>query len=93
MMEEKEAGYYSAVLMDIQMPIMNGYEATKAIRSLNGDYYKEIPIIAISANSQEHDIRESLDSGMDTHIPKPFDPDVLLKTLQRLIKKRQIKES
>ena len=89
-LKEKKEGYYGAVLMDIQMPVMNGYEATMAIRSLEGNYYRQIPIIAISANAQEHDIRDSLRSGMDTHIAKPFDPDMLLKTLQRLIRKGNI---
>ena len=89
-LKEKKEGYYSAVLMDIQMPVMNGYEAAMAIRSLEGNYYRQIPIIAISANAQEHDIRDSLRSGMDTHIAKPFDPDMLLKTLQRLIRKGNI---
>lgn len=80
-----EAGYYSAVLMDIQMPVMNGYEATRAIRSLPGEYYRTLPIIAMSANAYDEDIRASLDSGMNTHIAKPFQPDDLIKTLCRYI--------
>ena len=76
-----EAGYYSAVLMDIQMPVMNGYEATRAIRSLPGEYYRTLPIIAMSANAYDEDIRASLDSGMNAHIAKPFQPDDLIKTL------------
>ena len=80
-----EAGYYSAVLMDIQMPVMNGYEATRAIRSLPGEYYRTIPIIAMSANAYDEDIRASLDSGMNAHIAKPFQPDDLIKTLCRYI--------
>ena len=80
-----EAGYYSAVLMDIQMPVMNGYEATRAIRSLPGEYYRTLPIIAMSANAYDEDIRASLDSGMNAHIAKPFQPDDLIKTLCRYI--------
>ena len=80
-----EAGYYSAVLMDIQMPVMNGYEATRAIRSLPGEYYRTLPIIAMSANAYDKDIRASLDSGMNAHIAKPFQPDDLIKTLCRYI--------
>ena len=80
-----EAGYYSAVLMDIQMPVMNGYEATRAIRSLPGEYYRTLPIIAMSANAHDEDIRASLDSGMNAHIAKPFQPDDLIKTLCRYI--------
>ena len=80
-----ETGYYSAVLMDIQMPVMNGYEATRAIRSLPGEYYRTLPIIAMSANAYDEDIRASLDSGMNAHIAKPFQPDDLIKTLCRYI--------
>ena len=80
-----EAGYYSAVLMDIQMPVMNGYEAARAIRSLPGEYYRTLPIIAMSANAYDEDIRASLDSGMNAHIAKPFQPDDLIKTLCRYI--------
>ena len=80
-----ETGYYSAVLMDIQMPVMNGYEATRAIRSLPGEYYRTLPIIAMSANAYDEDIQASLDSGMNAHIAKPFQPDDLIKTLCRYI--------
>ena len=80
-----EAGYYSAVLMDIQMPVMNGDEATRAIRSLPGEYYRMLPIIAMSANAYDEDIQASLDSGMNAHIAKPFQPDDLIKTLCRYI--------
>ncbi|MCR4855987.1 MAG: response regulator, partial [Erysipelotrichaceae bacterium] len=92
MMERNGDGYYSAILMDLQMPLMNGLEAARAIRALDKVYSKEIPIIAISANAHENDIRDSLDAGMDTHIAKPFDPDKLLKTLQHLIRKRKNEE-
>ena len=78
-----EAGHYSAVLMDIQMPVMNGYEATRAIRSFPGEYYRTLPIIAMSANAYDEDIRASLDAGMNAHIAKPFQPDDLIKTLYR----------
>lgn len=78
-----EAGHYSAVLMDIQMPVMNGYEATRAIRSFPGEYYRTLPIIAMSANAYDEDIRASLDAGMNAHIAKPFQPDDLIKALYR----------
>ena len=78
-----EAGHYSAVLMDIQMPVMNGYEATRAIRSFSGEYYRTLPIIAMSANAYDEDIQASLDAGMNAHIAKPFQPDDLIKTLYR----------
>ena len=67
------------------MPIMNGYEATKAIRNLEGDYYKKIPIIAMSANAYSEDVATCLEAGMNTHIAKPFNPVELIKTLQKYI--------
>ena len=78
-----EAGHYSAVLMDIQMPVMNGYEATRAIRSFPGEYYQTLPIIAMSANAYDEDIQASLDAGMNAHIAKPFQPADLIKSLYR----------
>ena len=78
-------GYYDAVLMDIQMPVMNGYEATRAIRSEKGAYYSELPIIAMSANAYAEDVRECLEAGMNAHIAKPFDPRKLLEILHRHI--------
>ncbi len=83
---EHERGYYDAVLMDIQMPVMNGYEATRAIRALDGAEYQTLPIIAMSANAYDEDVRECLAAGMNAHIAKPFNPDDLLKLLQKQIK-------
>lgn len=80
-----EAGYYSAVLMDIQMPIMNGYEATMAIRGLDDARLAKIPIIAMTANAFEEDRRDALNAGMDWHISKPIDVDNLLSTLNKFI--------
>ena len=85
--QEMGAGYYDAVLMDIQMPVMNGYEATQAIRDLDGDYYKSLAIIAMSANAYDEDVQACLAVGMDAHIAKPFDPDDLLKLLHAEIEK------
>ena len=85
MVKNHSLGHYDAVLMDIQMPVMNGYEATKAIRALDGDYYQTLPIIAMSANAFDEDVKECLAAGMDTHIAKPFDPDNLLKLLHEEI--------
>ena len=81
-----EPGYYDLILMDIQMPVMNGYEATRAIRALPRDDTDTLPIIALSANSREEDRRMSMDSGMDNHVSKPFDIDFLLKTIKRYVK-------
>ena len=79
------AHYYDAVLMDIQMPVMNGYEATRKIRSMNRDDAKSLPIIALSANAREQDKRASLDSGMNAHVAKPFDLAILIDTLNEQI--------
>ncbi|MCR4877396.1 MAG: response regulator [Clostridiales bacterium] len=71
--KRQPAGYYDLVLMDIQMPIMDGYEATRAIRSLPQGEASLLPIIALSANTREEDRRRSLESGMNCHMPKPYD--------------------
>ena len=82
---EVDPDTYSAVLMDIQMPVMGGYEATDAIRAMD-DERAELPIIAMTANSFESDRREALDHGMNAHIAKPFDPNELFAVLAKLIK-------
>ena len=83
MISRSEPGYYQLVLMDIQMPVMNGYEATKAIRRLENEKLASIPILAMSANAFEEDRRESLKCGMNGHIAKPIDIDRLLDTLSK----------
>ena len=85
-LEMVKENHYAAVLMDIQMPIMNGYEASRAIRNLDGEYFKKLPIIAISANAYDEDVKNCLEAGMNAHIAKPFDPDGLLKTLDKFIR-------
>lgn len=80
MLSDAEPGYYRVVLMDIMMPVMNGYEATKAIRELDAQRAK-VPIIAVSANTFESDIREAKEAGMDGHVSKPFEPDKLISTI------------
>ena len=87
MVRESEEGYYDAVLMDIQMPVMNGYESTAAIRSLDGEYYKSLPIIAMSANAYDEDVRACLKAGMNSHVAKPFKPEDLIEELHRRIRK------
>ena len=74
--------YYDVILMDIQMPNMNGYQAAEAIRALPGKR-GEIPIVAMTANAFEEDRRKALESGMNAHIAKPVDVSVLLETLSR----------
>ena len=85
-LEMVKENHYAAVLMDIQMPVMNGYESSRAIRNLDGEYFKKLPIIAISANAYDEDVKNCLEAGMNAHIAKPFDPDGLLKTLDKFIR-------
>ena len=79
-------GYYSMIFSDIQMPHMNGYEAVKAIRAMDRQYAKEIPIVAMSANAFTEDILNSKKVGMNDHITKPIDIDALAKVLATYIK-------
>ena len=78
---ETEPGSYDAILMDVQMPVMNGYEAAKAIRALERGDAKLIPIIAMTANAFAEDVKDAMDAGMDAHIAKPIDMLVLKRTL------------
>ena len=80
-LRNSEAGTYDAVLMDIQMPVMNGFEATEAIRSFDS----RVPVIAMSANAYEKDVQACLDAGMNAHIAKPFQPEQLLKMLRKYL--------
>lgn len=88
-MEQVEEFYYDIILMDIQMPIMDGYEATKAIRTMNRADVRRMPIFAMSANALEEDREQALASGMNEHIAKPFDVRVFLDTLHRYISKEE----
>ena len=81
-------GVYDAVLMDMQMPNMNGLEATKAIRALPFEYTRTIPIIAMTANALKRDIRECLDAGMNRHLSKPIDMKKMLQALAETKRKR-----
>ncbi|MBQ9522163.1 MAG: amino acid permease [Oscillospiraceae bacterium] len=79
-------GDYQAVLMDIQMPVMNGYEATKAIRNLSNPNLANIPIVAMTANAFSEDIQAAKDAGMNSHIAKPLDVPQMLATLEELLR-------
>ena len=85
MLEQSEPGYYQLVLMDVQMPVMNGYEAAKTIRRLENAKLSSIPILAVTANAFEEEKQEALRCGMNGHIAKPIDVDVLLETLNELL--------
>jgi CheY-like chemotaxis protein len=80
---EAEDGYYDLVLMDIQMPVMNGYEATRAIRAFDRNYTKKLPIIAMTANAFAEDVMQAKNAGMNAHIAKPFDLNSLAEVLQK----------
>ena len=87
MVKDRPEFYYDLVLMDIQMPIMDGYEATKAIRSLPRRDVTSLPILAMTANAFEEDKERALQNGMNGHIAKPIYIDVLYKTLQMIWQK------
>lgn len=79
------AGHYDLVLMDIQMPVMDGYAATKAIRALKDSALASIPIVAMTADAFEEDKRKALQMGMNAHVAKPIDLHQLLETLEKLL--------
>ena len=81
-------GDIDLVLMDLQMPVMDGWQAARAIRSLEDPALSGVPIIALSANALERDVRRSIESGMDAHLPKPVDIPLLMKTVEEVMKKR-----
>lgn len=85
LLQEKGAGYYSLVLMDVQMPIMDGYTATKAIRAFEDKALADIPIIAMTANAFEEDKKKALEAGMNAHVAKPINVEMLLDTLEGLL--------
>ena len=85
MLKASEPNYYQAVLMDIQMPVMDGYTAARAIRSLDNKALSKVPIIAMSANAFEEDKQEAIQSGMNEHIAKPVNIEVLFKTLDEFL--------
>lgn len=85
MVQRSQPGYYRLILMDVQMPVMNGYEATKAIRMLENKELAAIPIVAMSANAFEEDKQEALKYGMNDHIAKPIDVNNLFDTLRRIL--------
>jgi len=86
MVRASAPGYYDAILMDIQMPVMNGYQASQEIRGLEDKALAEIPIIALTANAFDEDKKEALSYGMNAHIAKPLDVGVLYDTLDRVLK-------
>ena len=82
---EAEAGYYDMILMDIQMPVMDGYEATRRIRALEDPGKAEIPIAAVTANAFEEDRKVTMEAGMNDHLSKPYDVQEIMKTMSNLM--------
>lgn len=89
MFASKPAGTYSAILMDMRMPEMDGLEATRAIRAMKRDDAKKIPIIALTANAFDEDVQRSLQAGLNAHLSKPVKPEQLYQTLEELIGKAE----
>lgn len=81
--EKSKEGYYSTILMDIRMPVMDGLEATRKIRKLSKKDAKIIPIIAVTVNTRKEDIELSLAAGMNAHLPKPIDPNQMYEVLEQ----------
>ncbi len=86
-----QPGTYDLILMDIQMPVMNGYEATRAIRASSRPDAKLVPIIALTANAFVDDVRDAIESGMDAHIAKPVQIDKLNSTIRQVLDSRETK--
>ncbi len=82
-MNECEDHYYDIIFMDIQMPLMNGYDATRAIRAMNRNYCKQIPIVAMTANAFAEDVQAAKTVGMNEHIAKPLDLNYLIQILKK----------
>ena len=85
MLKNSKPGYYRLILMDIQMPVMGGYEATRIIRNLEDKELSSVPILAMTANAFEEDRQEALRCGMNGHIAKPIDIDKLFDTLNEVL--------
>ena len=85
MFKSHEPGYYSAILMDVRMPEMDGLEATRVIRSMDREDAKSIPIIALTANAFDEDVQNSLQAGLNAHLSKPVEPETVFRTLEELL--------
>ena len=88
MVKSAAAGTYDCILMDVQMPVMDGYEATKCIRALDNPELANIPILAMTANAFEEDRRSALECGMDGFVSKPIEIDELSRALGNVLHKK-----
>ena len=89
MFYQHPSSYYDAILMDLRMPVMDGLDAARGIRAMDRPDAATIPIIALTANTAEEDVRNTMAAGMDAHLPKPVDIDTLYNTLGRLIAEKK----
>ena len=83
--QKSAPGEFDAILMDVQMPVMNGHQATQAIRALAREDAGHIPIIAMTANAFAEDEKAALDAGMNAHVPKPLDIELLKKVIGQFV--------
>ena len=88
--KESKQGEFDAILMDVQMPVMNGYDATRAIRALERRDAREIPIIAMTANAFAEDEKDALNAGMNVHLAKPIDIELLRQVIRQYTKKEKV---
>lgn len=86
MVSASEAGYYHAILMDIQMPVMDGYQATRTIRALDDPARAGIPILAMTADAFQEDQKAAFDAGMQGHIAKPVDLKQMMTALEQVLR-------
>ena len=92
MFNDSAVGHFDAILMDMRMPVMDGLTAARHIRALTKADAKTVPIIALTANAFEEDVQQSLDAGMNAHLSKPIEPDILYETLAHLTAKQKARE-
>ncbi|MEF9971141.1 MAG: response regulator, partial [Oscillospiraceae bacterium] len=85
---QKDAGYFDVILMDIRMPVMDGLTAAKSIRQMRKADAKTIPIIAMTANAFEEDIEKTKTAGMNAHLTKPIEPELLYQTMQSFLERK-----
>ncbi len=83
--KQSKAGEYDLILMDIQMPVMNGYEATRAIRMCGHPQAETVPIIAMTANAFSEDVKDARNAGMDEHVAKPLDMEHLKNVIREML--------